>query len=532
VWVIRIILAPLRVPATGVNVMLTKKAPHGLTVPAILLIGLVVASAYGVQTAVAQTTTDASSDTVQHLLGEIEALKGEVRYLRRQDVARQAWEDSVIKRLPQVEARFVQESSWPLEPGDEEPSPFVGEQKVGSGAKTCDCCCYPCQCPLPEAPCIDCPRVSTLNPYFNVHVFGALKADFLFSAARPLSPGTPYLLLPRSPRGFDETTFDAHARQSTLGAALTGPQMGSWQSGGTVLAMFYNDNVIADQYGFLPLLAWGELKNDRWRFAAGLQFDVFNPGAPTVLPFSALCGSGNSGNSFRGQVRVERFLNPSESVQWTIQTALSEPIATTIDPVFGLSEDNGWPNVEGRVAIGLGAVGPDGLRPFELGVSGVVGQLRTTLPQPRGRVVADVWGLGADFRWRINDLFGVAGEFYTGQTLGTYSGGVLQNINADSVTPANSTLQGIRSTGGWLETFVYWTPCLHSHVGLGIDDPLDRDVSITQRTQNSTLFANAIWDVNQAFRVAFEFTWRETAYKLRQLDNEGAGFHTQFQWSF
>jgi hypothetical protein len=308
--------------------------------------------------------------------------------------------------------------------------------------------------------------------------------------------------------------------------------MGSWQSGGTVLAMFYNDNVIADQYGFLPLLAWGELKNDRWRFAAGLQFDVFNPGAPTVLPFSALCGSGNSGNSFRGQVRVERFLNPSESVQWTIQTALSEPIATTIDPVFGLSEDNGWPNVEGRVAIGLGAVGPDGLRPFELGVSGVVGQLRTTLPQPRGRVVADVWGLGADFRWRINDLFGVAGEFYTGQTLGTYSGGVLQNINADSVTPANSTLQGIRSTGGWLETFVYWTPCLHSHVGLGIDDPLDRDVSITQRTQNSTLFANAIWDVNQAFRVAFEFTWRETAYKLRRRDNEGAGFHTQFQWSF
>jgi hypothetical protein len=113
------------------------------------------------------------------------------------------------------------------------------------------------------------------------------------------------------------------------------------------------------------------------------------------------------------------------------------------------------------------------------------------------------------------------------------SGGVLQSINLDSRPQGNSTLRAIRSTGGWLETFVYWTPCLHSHVGFGIDDPLDRDVAITQRTQNSTFFANAIWDVNQTFRVGFEFAWRETKYRSPLIpDNEGPGFHTQFQWSF
>jgi hypothetical protein len=31
--------------------------------------------------------------------------------------------------------------------------------------------------------------------------------------------------------------------------------------------------------------------------------------------------------------------------------------------------------------------------------------------------------------------------------------------------------------------------------------------------------------------MAFEFTWRETAYETI-LDNEGAGCHTQFQWAF
>ena len=164
------------------------------------------------------------------------------------------------------------------------------------------------------------------------------------------------------------------------------------------------------------------------------------------------------------------------------------------------------------------------MRPLELGASGVLGQLRTTPLGPGDRVVADVWGVGADFRWRINRCFGVMGEFYTGQTLGTYSGGILQTINT-------LTLEGIRSSGGWLEVFLYWTPSLHSHFGYGMDDPIDRGVAARGPVRNETIFCNLLWDVTQSLRFGFEFTWRETDYKTL-LDNEGAGFHTQFQWSF
>lgn len=382
---------------------------------------------------------------------------------------------------------------------------------------------------------MDCPRVSTLSPHFNISLFGTLTLDMLLSEPRAVSAGTPFLLAPGPVGGLSQNRVSIHARQSTLGAALTGPEVGGFQSGGLLVAMLFNDAVIVDRYGLLPLQAFGELRNDDWRFAAGLQFDVFNPGTPTVLPFSALCGSGNSGNSFRGQIRLERFLKPSQHVQWTLQGALSSPITTTIDPAFQISEDNGWPNVEARIALGFGQsemVGLEAKRPLEIGISGVGGQIRTTNPLV-SQVVADVWGVGADFRWKFLPFLGVTGEVYSGQTLGSYSGGVLQNINVDSLTPANSTLRAIRSTGGWLETFVYWTPCLHSHVGFGIDDPLDRDVAITQRTQNSTFFANAIWDVNQTFRIGFEFAWRETKYRSLLIpDNQGPGFHTQFQWAF
>jgi hypothetical protein len=139
--------------------------------------------------------------------------------------------------------------------------------------------------------------------------------------------------------------------------------------------------------------------------------------------------------------------------------------------------------------------------------------------------LADVWGVGSDLRWKITDFFGVAGEVYTGQTLGTYSRGVLQTVSIN-------TLEGIRSSGGWLEVFLYWTPCLHIHAGYGIDDPIDRDVSLTGPVRNETIFCTLLWDLTQSVRFGFEFTWRETAYQALLLDNEGAGFHTQFQWSF
>src|SRR5262249_4136086 len=265
---------------------------------------------------------------------------------------------------------------------------------------------------------------------------------------------------------------------------------------------------------------------DNWRFAAGLQLDIFNPLNPNVLPITYLGSSGNVG-AFRTQARVERYLHPSDDSQITLTGGISDPIPTTASNTFRLSEDKGWPNVEWRAALALGPMTGEGLaakRPFEIGFSGVVGQMRNTIPLTV-QVIDNVWGAGADLRWTIRQRLGVQGEVYTGQALGTYMGGILQNVNS-------STFQALRSSGGWLELFYYLCPqTLHTHWGYGIDDPLDRDLAPGQPVRNETWFANLIWDPNKHFRVAFEFTYRKTAY-LAVPNNEGFGCHTQFQYRF
>jgi hypothetical protein len=336
--------------------------------------------------------------------------------------------------------------------------------------------------------------VVTADENFKLILGGTITADFLFNSARPVAPGTPFFLTPRPLRGFHQDTFDANARQTTLMGTIIGPNIHDFQSGGQLALTLYNDSVVVDRYGLLPVLAYGELKNDDWRFAAGLQFDIFNSLNPTVLPFSRLAASGNAG-AYRGQARVERFLYPSEDAQVTLTAGVSEPVPTILTPNLELTEDNGWPNAEGRVALALGPLvvdGPLAVRPFECGVSGLVGQIRTTLTADQ-QVVADVWGLGSDLRWSITPRFGVQGEVFVGQALGTYGSGILQSVNT-------VTKSGVRASGGWFEVFYYLCPAtLHTHIGYGIDDPLDRDLAPGQPVRNETYFANLIWERDEEF---------------------------------
>ena len=82
-----------------------------------------------------------------------------------------------------------------------------------------------------------------------------------------------------------------------------------------------------------------------------------------------------------------------------------------------------------------------------------------------------------------------------GRDLDKCNGAILQSLDA-------VTWKAIRSTGGWVEGFVYLTPMLHSHTGMFIDDPNDDDITaipntLFGRTYNSTFWSNLLWDRGQ-----------------------------------
>jgi hypothetical protein len=378
--------------------------------------------------------------------------------------------------------------------------------------------------------------ISLLNDTSRLQIGVNLSALATFSTSRPFSSSLPLFLFPADPTGRDTNTFDLHARQSSIGARLSGPEVFGLTPGAEILTLFFNDNITDDNYGMLVYFGYGELKNDEMRFAAGLQRDIFNPVGPSVLPMSLLYGSGNAG-SYRGQIRFERFVHFNDSSQLTSQLGLSNPISTLVrnsvkDP---LVEDNGWPNIEGRMALGVGEIeelmGGRKQRRVEFGISGVVGQIRISKPIPGpgtpgpDRIVDDIWAVGCDLQWAVTDRLGIKGELYVGQTLGDYNAGVLQNFNSETFGP-------IRTSGAWAEVYYYLNPQLHIHCGYGIDDPINEDLAAGQIASNQTFFSTLLWDLSKTVQFGLEVDYRTTNYVEPLKDANGLLVMTQFLWRF
>jgi hypothetical protein len=208
-----------------------------------------------------------------------------------------------------------------------------------------------------------------------------------------------------------------------------------------------------------------------------------------------------------------------------VQLGASSPITTALPRDVDLTnlqaqeivEDNGWPNLEARLNLGFGAyadrAGGRSLRPVELGVSGVMGQLRVldnirpsdplTLVSDRSTV--NVWGAALDGQIALGRRFGLSGELYIGHGLGEYMAGILQTYNRD-------TNQAVPTAGGWGQLYVYLADNLRLNLGYGIDHAQDPGVFGLQ--VNSGIFANVAWDVNAWLQLGLEGNYKLTTYDV------------------
>lgn len=377
------------------------------------------------------------------------------------------------------------------------------------------------------------------NGLGQLNVSGTISLLGVNATDRAFVPWNPLFMLPPSLIGDDNATFEMHARQSNLQFLYAGPKVGQWDSGAFARFYFTNSTMTSDVYGFMPVIAFGEMRNEHFRVSAGLQPDLFAPRDPVVIPLTLMGGTGNAG-TFRGQLRAEAFWKPSSSFQGTLQAALSDPISTIlIDSSRRSTESDGLPNFEVRGVLGIGEVealaGGRRERPIEVGVAGMVGRVRNSQiiydledidPSIPIRSVIDIGGMSVDTKVNLTDRLGVIAEGYVGQGMGTYAGTIFQTFNSQ-------TFRAIRGQGGFLEAFVYLTNRLHVHGGYGIEAPLRRDlpVSAASIAKNSAYYSSLFWDISPQVQYSFQVDYRETDFLVLN-DNSGWIFYNQLAFRF
>jgi hypothetical protein len=297
--------------------------------------------------------------------------------------------------------------------------------------------------------------------------------------------------------------------------------------GGKVEVDFQGQFVTRNKPGLLLRHAYVETKGDDLRFLVGQTWDVISPlGIPT-LNYTAGSAVGNLAYR-RAQFRAERDWEFSDTFLMTLQGSVNGNVVTDFvsDPATTTSADPGpYPDFQSRVAFTLGARGCPDSPPAVLGVGGHYGiqsfDFRTA-PVDLG-VDIPTYSLDADLVVPITRRLGIQGEFFTGFNLSNYMGGILQGVD-------RGTHQGIHATGGWVDIYFAWLPCLHTHSGFAIDDPLDKNMT-SGRTCNQMLFNNVIWDVNKNLQFSMEVDVWETHY-LTMAPGEGVRLEFVTKYKF
>jgi hypothetical protein len=378
-------------------------------------------------------------------------------------------------------------------------------------------------CLRAESFCQQCKEALSWNKGgWRIVPFGMLRGEAIYAGQATTADAVIFFLNPTQ-QGVDDDLFTVHGKTSMLNFEITGPPVGSFQTGGMIVMNFLGPQPLRNTSGPNVLAAYGELKNDGVRFAFGRMPDLFGPIAPDTVNMGQQRGAGNVG-IYRGAIHLDRYLTFSDAHRWTLSARISQQDVNdyqVIPQVRG--KDNGWPNVETRLGVELGAL-RDEVRPLEFGVSGLIGETQALADEAliEGIIVPAIddvsltWGVCLDAQLQ-GDVFGARGEVWTGQAAGTYFMATLQSLNPDA--QGDNIPNPIRSIGGWGELYMTpwdgWT----FYVGFGIDDPRNNDTgfvtvdnTVGQIRLNQVAWGTVKWDVFDSFELAFEVSHRKTHF--------------------
>jgi len=356
--------------------------------------------------------------------------------------------------------------------------------------------------PAPTLPAEQTPAPAP-DPWFMPFAIVVANANF---NAKTLVPGSvAYFAAPDA--ALNTGQFNVSGGNTFVGVDLRGPKVGNYRVNAKIDLDLRGSSPISNQNVLEPLFGdvYLEFKSEDFRFLMGQTVDVISPLAPTTLNFYPLSYAPGSLGFFRPMIRAETYLPMGDDAQLTVQAALASAIQTFRVNNEAFARQSGWPDGQLRVAYGVGKPDVMGSRPTEFGVSSHFGRRDLTYTDLTEHF-RNTYSINFDGKAQIGPNTKVQGEFFFGQLLADYMGGVFQSFNPN-------TGNSVAAKGGWAEVEQKFADTYRVHVGYGVDNVDEQDITVvTSRKQNGAFYANVFYDMTPAFSLAGELALWRTQY--------------------
>jgi len=347
-----------------------------------------------------------------------------------------------------------------------------------------------------------------------ITIYGYIKADLAYDTSAKTNNGEYARWV--DPGSDGDGQFIVTARQTRLGMKIAGPTVSGAKTSGCIEIDFYGggaSNSAANRLRHAYAdLGWKEAD---FSLLAGQTSDVVSPLVMPTVNYTVAWWTGDIGFR-RNQVRATKGFAFGDDTKLLLQAAATRSAG---------GEDRGAPGWQGRAALSFPGIQS---RKTTVGVSGL------TAPELNGAAHVDAAAVAADLTVPVLEGLTFTGEWFSGENLDSYVGGISQGLNHAG--------KELGSWGFWTAASWKFATDWKANVGYAMEEMDDADLDGTGlpdgngviddfRKRNSTLFGNISYSLNEATTIGFEVAQLNTEYQI-QPDADSTRFQLAITFAF
>jgi hypothetical protein len=364
----------------------------------------------------------------------------------------------------------------------------------------------------------------TTRSHMSLEFNGRVLVTGFSNSRRVNNVDNPQFVRPDTASGLPQGGAGMAIRQTTLGLAVTQPQLWGGTFHGDVDVDFYGGQQPSTGGRTFPLLrlrtARAMMKWTHGELLIGQDAPLIAAINPVSLAAVGTPDFAGAGNLWLWLPQIRAGLETGGKLSLGIQGAVLAPTsgdpANVFDTDNDIAEHSSRPYIQGRVHLRWGSEDSEG----DVGVGVHQGWFAA-----KGDSLLTSAATAVDLKLPLTRYFEIRGEAFQGQALkGLGGGGIGQSFGVGGAP--------VHTQGGWAQ--VNFKPSLRVLLGAGygVDDPRDSDLATIAGARLKNVVREAHIHVRPGGPFVFGFEYRklETTYATGVLGNDHLNFSAGFEF--